>query len=71
MWAALVSLILAAFKWLFGGKQQTEGEAQGKAEQASQESSVAATKQSDIAQAEADTDHSKDGLIAAAKKGEF
>jgi hypothetical protein len=37
MWAAVIKgafgLILAAVKWLWGGKQQAEGEAQGKAEQ--------------------------------------
>jgi hypothetical protein len=33
MWAALASLALSLFKWVFGGAKQAEGEALGKAEQ--------------------------------------
>lgn len=32
MWSAIAGLILSAFKWLFGGKQQDEGEQLGKTE---------------------------------------
>lgn len=34
MWGAIASLVLGIVKWLFGGKQQAEGEAQGQSEQA-------------------------------------
>lgn len=34
MWTAIAGFALSIVKWLFGGKQQAEGEAQGKAEQA-------------------------------------
>ena len=30
MWEAIASLLLSAFKWLFGGKQESEGEELGK-----------------------------------------
>ena len=33
MWGAIASLVMGMFRWLFGGRQQAEGEAQGKAEQ--------------------------------------
>lgn len=33
MWPAILSFALSIVKWLFGGKQQAEGEAQGQAEQ--------------------------------------
>lgn len=33
MWAALASFALSIVKWLFGGRQQAEGEAQGQTEQ--------------------------------------
>jgi len=34
VWTALASFLLSIVKWAFGGRQQAEGEALGKAEQA-------------------------------------
>lgn len=34
MWSAIVTLALNIVKWIFGGRQQAEGEALGKSEQA-------------------------------------
>ena len=33
MWTAFATLALSLLKWIFGGHQQSEGEAQGQAEQ--------------------------------------
>ena len=43
MWSAITIFVLGIVKWFFGQRQQTEGEAQGKAEQKADDLSTVVT----------------------------
>lgn len=40
MWSFLANILLGAIKWIWGAKQQAQGEAQGQAEQAMADQNV-------------------------------
>lgn len=69
MWPAIISFLLGIVKWVWGGRQQTEGEAQGKAEQAAVDTGAAASAEGRIAKAEADAPTTEEEALKRLRDG--
>jgi len=72
MWSALAGLVLGIIRWLFGGRQQTEGVVQGRAEQMAADATSAAHQQEAVAASEAkDVGATADDVETRMKDGSF
>lgn len=73
MWSAIISavgsMVLGAFKWLYGGKQQAAGEAQGVAEAERDSATSAATVASAVAKAEANAPQTNADVLKLLEEG--
>lgn len=67
--AAIIGAAVSLFKWIFGGKQQAAGVAQGRAEANAETAGQSAATEAAIAKAEADEPTTKDEALTRLESG--